>query len=219
MRAIVQDRYGPPDHLDCARSNGPWSATTRSWSGCGRRLCTPTSGTSSPAARSSCASWGRACAGRRIASRAPTWPGWWRRSARDVTRFQPGDEVFGESLRGFSWRNGGAYAEYAVGARGGPGAQAGQRDASSRQPRCRPPATSPCSTCRRPAAARAGGSWSTGPPAASAPSRVQLAKARRSARDRRRPHQQAGPGPVAWAPTRSSTTPRRTSPAANSATT
>ena len=32
---------------------------------------------------------------------------------RDVTRFRPGDEVFGESLRGFSWRNGGAYAEYA----------------------------------------------------------------------------------------------------------
>jgi NADPH:quinone reductase-like Zn-dependent oxidoreductase len=33
---------------------------------------------------------------------------------RDVTRFRPGDEVFGESLRGFSWRNGGAYAEYAA---------------------------------------------------------------------------------------------------------
>ena len=30
-----------------------------------------------------------------------------------MTRFRPGDEVFGESLRGFSWRNGGAYAEYA----------------------------------------------------------------------------------------------------------
>jgi len=31
-----------------------------------------------------------------------------------VTRFRPGDEVFGESLRGFSWRNGGAFAEYAA---------------------------------------------------------------------------------------------------------
>ena len=33
---------------------------------------------------------------------------------RAVTRFAPGDEVFGESMRGLSWRNGGAYAEYAV---------------------------------------------------------------------------------------------------------
>jgi NADPH:quinone reductase-like Zn-dependent oxidoreductase len=31
----------------------------------------------------------------------------------DVTRFRPGDEVFGESVRGYQWRNGGAYAEYA----------------------------------------------------------------------------------------------------------
>jgi NADPH:quinone reductase-like Zn-dependent oxidoreductase len=31
---------------------------------------------------------------------------------RDVTRFSPGDEVFGESLRGYSWRNGGAFAEF-----------------------------------------------------------------------------------------------------------
>jgi NADPH:quinone reductase-like Zn-dependent oxidoreductase len=30
-----------------------------------------------------------------------------------VTRFRPGDEVFGESLRGYSWRNGGTFAEYA----------------------------------------------------------------------------------------------------------
>ncbi|MEX2619134.1 MAG: alcohol dehydrogenase catalytic domain-containing protein, partial [Egibacteraceae bacterium] len=29
-----------------------------------------------------------------------------------VTRFRPGDEVFGETLRGMQWRNGGAYAEY-----------------------------------------------------------------------------------------------------------
>jgi len=30
----------------------------------------------------------------------------------NVTRFQAGDEVFGESIRGYQWRNGGAYAEY-----------------------------------------------------------------------------------------------------------
>ena len=29
-----------------------------------------------------------------------------------VTRFRPGDEVFGETIRGMQWRNGGAYAEY-----------------------------------------------------------------------------------------------------------
>jgi len=32
----------------------------------------------------------------------------------NVTRFQRGDEVFGEIVRGNQWRNGGAYAEYAA---------------------------------------------------------------------------------------------------------
>lgn len=31
---------------------------------------------------------------------------------KDVTRFKPGDEVFGESHSGLQWNNGGAYAEY-----------------------------------------------------------------------------------------------------------
>ncbi|MEJ7815204.1 MAG: NAD(P)-dependent alcohol dehydrogenase, partial [Rubrobacter sp.] len=31
---------------------------------------------------------------------------------KNVTLFQPGDEVFGESVRGHQWHNGGAYAEY-----------------------------------------------------------------------------------------------------------
>ncbi len=31
-----------------------------------------------------------------------------------VTRFRPGDEVYGETIRGMQWRNGGAFAEYAV---------------------------------------------------------------------------------------------------------
>ena len=30
---------------------------------------------------------------------------------REVTRFRPGNEVFGESVRGYQWQNGGAYAE------------------------------------------------------------------------------------------------------------
>lgn len=37
----------------------------------------------------------------------------------NVTRFRPGDEVFGESLRGYSWRNGGTFAEYASVPEGG----------------------------------------------------------------------------------------------------
>jgi NADPH:quinone reductase-like Zn-dependent oxidoreductase len=31
-----------------------------------------------------------------------------------VTRFRPGDEVFGETIRGYQWRNGGTFAEYAT---------------------------------------------------------------------------------------------------------
>jgi len=31
---------------------------------------------------------------------------------KNVTQFQPGDEIFGESVRGHQWTNGGAYAEY-----------------------------------------------------------------------------------------------------------
>jgi NADPH:quinone reductase-like Zn-dependent oxidoreductase len=31
---------------------------------------------------------------------------------RDVTRLQAGDEVFGETIKGYQWTNGGAYAEY-----------------------------------------------------------------------------------------------------------
>jgi NADPH:quinone reductase-like Zn-dependent oxidoreductase len=31
---------------------------------------------------------------------------------KSVTRFRPGDEVFGETVRGYQWRNGGAFAEY-----------------------------------------------------------------------------------------------------------
>lgn len=32
----------------------------------------------------------------------------------NVTRFRPGDDVFGEVVRGHQWKNGGAYAEYAA---------------------------------------------------------------------------------------------------------
>ena len=35
-------------------------------------------------------------------------------AGRDVTRFRQGDEVFGETIRGLQWRNGGAFAEFAA---------------------------------------------------------------------------------------------------------
>ena len=35
-------------------------------------------------------------------------------AGKNVTRLQPGDEVFGETIRGYQWTNGGAYAEYAT---------------------------------------------------------------------------------------------------------
>ena len=31
---------------------------------------------------------------------------------KDVKRFRPGDEVFGETMKGYQWHNGGAFAEY-----------------------------------------------------------------------------------------------------------
>jgi NADPH:quinone reductase-like Zn-dependent oxidoreductase len=33
-------------------------------------------------------------------------------AGQEVTRFRPGDEVFGECVKGHGWHNGGAYAEY-----------------------------------------------------------------------------------------------------------
>lgn len=40
--------------------------------------------------------------------------GWVEAVGPNVTRFQPGDAVFGESVRGHQWHNGGAFAEYAA---------------------------------------------------------------------------------------------------------
>ena len=42
-----------------------------------------------------------------------SWTGRVERAGKDVMRFGPGDVVFGESVRGYQWRNGGAYTEYA----------------------------------------------------------------------------------------------------------
>jgi NADPH:quinone reductase-like Zn-dependent oxidoreductase len=34
-------------------------------------------------------------------------------AGKNAARFRPGDEVFGETIKGYQWHNGGAYAEYA----------------------------------------------------------------------------------------------------------
>jgi NADPH:quinone reductase-like Zn-dependent oxidoreductase len=114
MQAIVQDRYGPPERLRL------------------REVERPVAGDDEVLVRVRAASvhpdvWhvvsGRPFILRLMGSglRRPKCgvpgtdlAGVVESTGAGVTRFQPGDEVFGESLRGFSWRNGGSFAEYAV---------------------------------------------------------------------------------------------------------
>jgi NADPH:quinone reductase-like Zn-dependent oxidoreductase len=113
MRAIVQDGYGPADRLRLAEVDRPtvgddevlvrvratsvhpdvWHVVT------GRPVVLRLMG--SGLRRPACRIPGTDVAGTVEAV------------GRTVTRFQPGAEVFGETLRGYSWRNGGAFAEYA----------------------------------------------------------------------------------------------------------
>jgi NADPH:quinone reductase-like Zn-dependent oxidoreductase len=113
MRAVIQDRYGSPDHLRVREIDRPpvgddevlvrvraasvhpdvWHVVT------GRPALLRLMG--SGVRRPSCRVPGTDLSGVVEAT------------GKDASRFQPGDEVFGETLRGNSWRNGGAYAEYA----------------------------------------------------------------------------------------------------------
>jgi len=113
MRAVVQDRYGSPDRLRVGEVERPavgddevlvrvraasvhpdvWHVVT------GRPFVLRLMG--SGLRRPKCRIPGTDLAG--VVEAA----------GRDVTGLRPGDEVFGESLRGFSWRNGGTFAEYA----------------------------------------------------------------------------------------------------------
>ena len=113
MRAVVQDRYGSPDRLRVREVQRPavgddevlvrvraasvhpdvWHVVT------GRPFVLRLMG--SGLRRPKCRIPGTDLAG--VVEAA----------GRDVTGLRPGDEVFGESLRGFSWRNGGTFAEYA----------------------------------------------------------------------------------------------------------
>ncbi len=112
MRAILQDRYGTPDGLHLAEVDRPAV-------GDDEVLIRVRAASVHPDV------WhvvtGRPFALRLMGSGLlrPKQPipgtdvaGVVESAGKDVTRFRPGDEVFGETLRGFSWRNGGAYAEY-----------------------------------------------------------------------------------------------------------
>jgi NADPH:quinone reductase-like Zn-dependent oxidoreductase len=114
MRAIVQDRYGSPDGLRLAEVDRPAIRDDEV-------LVRVRAASVHPDV------WhvvsGRPFALRLMGSglRRPKQPvpgtdlaGVVEATGKDVTRFRPGDEVFGETLRSYSWRNGGAYAEYAA---------------------------------------------------------------------------------------------------------
>jgi NADPH:quinone reductase-like Zn-dependent oxidoreductase len=112
MRAVVQDRYGSPDRLRVGEVERPavgddevlvrvraasvhpdvWHVVT------GRPVVLRLMG--SGLLRPTCRIPGTDLAGI-VEAAGPK-----------VTGLRPGDEVFGESLRGFSWRNGGTFAEY-----------------------------------------------------------------------------------------------------------
>ncbi len=114
MKAIVQDRYGPADVLEL------------------REIDKPVAGDDDVLVRVRAASvhadvWHAVkgvpyvlrCMGsgvRKPKSRVPgtDLSGHVESVGRNVTRFRPGDEVFGQSLVANLWRNGGAYAEYAA---------------------------------------------------------------------------------------------------------
>jgi NADPH:quinone reductase-like Zn-dependent oxidoreductase len=113
MKAIVQDRYGSPDVLEVQEVDQPvvrddevlvrvraasvhpdvWHAVN------GRPFVLRLMGSGL----------------RRPRNRVPgtDLAGSVESVGRSVTRFQPGDEVFGETDRSYHWRNGGAFAEYA----------------------------------------------------------------------------------------------------------
>ena len=177
MQAIVQDRYGSPDGLRL------------------REIDRPAVGDDEVLVRVRAASvhpdvWhvvsGRPFVLRLMGSglRRPKCPvpgtdlaGVVEAVGKNVTRFQPGDEVFGESLRGFSWRNGGAFAEYAS----VPEEVLALKPSNvTFEQAAAVPTTGYITLLNVPrdsAATVANGSWSTGPPVAWAPSTVQLAKA------------------------------------------
>jgi NADPH:quinone reductase-like Zn-dependent oxidoreductase len=112
MKAVVQDRYGSPDRLELRELDPPAvdadevlvrvraaSVHPDVWhvvSGRPYVLRLMGSGLLRPKTR---------IPGTDVAGLVES-------TGKDVTRFSPGEEVFGETLRGNQWRNGGAFAEF-----------------------------------------------------------------------------------------------------------
>ena len=110
MKAIVRKEYGPPDVLQLKEVDKPTpldsevlirvhaaSVNASDWELLtGRPLYTRMWGLLKPK---------HAILGSDIAGRVEA-------VGKRVTQFQPGDEVYGETVRGHQWRNGGAFAEY-----------------------------------------------------------------------------------------------------------
>jgi NADPH:quinone reductase-like Zn-dependent oxidoreductase len=112
MKAIVQERYGPPDVLALSEIEAPEP-------GPGEVLIRVRASSVHPDVWH--AVHGIPFALRLMGSglRRPKYQvpgtdvaGVVEAVGSDATRFRPGDEVFGETLRANLWRNGGAYAEY-----------------------------------------------------------------------------------------------------------
>ena len=113
MKAIVQGKYGPPaDVLELGDVDEPVvkddEVLVRVHAGFGPpgRLARG-QGTAVRPALNGCraAQTEEPDSGTDVAGRVES-------VGRDVTRFRAGDEVFGETIRGYQWTNGGAYAEH-----------------------------------------------------------------------------------------------------------
>ena len=114
MRAVVHTRYGSPDLLDVREIERPIPGRPRGPRPGARRL-----GPCGRVAHDHRGAAGPPPDGRRAARTKEHVPGTDLAGVVEavglgVARFRPGDEVFGKTVGANSWRNGGAYAEFAT---------------------------------------------------------------------------------------------------------
>ena len=107
VKSVVYRQYGGPEVLRIEDVPTPCPPPGRCWSGSRRRRSTSATGSACAARRPTRGS--AACARRRGRRSARTSPAWSTPSATGVTRFRPGDEVYGDNLA-----LKGGFAEYAV---------------------------------------------------------------------------------------------------------
>jgi NADPH:quinone reductase-like Zn-dependent oxidoreductase len=112
MKAIVQDRYGPPDVLELREIDRPVV-------GDDEVLVRVRAASVHPDVWHVVAGWPYVLRlmGAGLVRPKPAVPGTdvaghVESTGKNVTRFSPGDEVFGETIRGYQWIHGGSYAEY-----------------------------------------------------------------------------------------------------------